>query len=38
MKGLCHVCLASNVEVSVKDSLTLCGVCLKRVSDLEKIN
>jgi len=24
MKGLCHVCLSSNVEITVKDHLTLC--------------
>lgn len=36
MKGLCHVCLASNVEITIKEHLTLCNSCHKRVTELEK--
>ena len=36
MKGLCHVCLASNVETTIKDSLSLCSECLKKINELEK--
>lgn len=36
MKGLCHVCLASNIDVTLKGHLALCEGCLKNVGDLEK--
>ncbi|NHI03882.1 hypothetical protein DYY67_0952 [Candidatus Nitrosotalea sp. TS] len=36
MKGLCHVCLASNVEITIRGSLTLCDNCFKKVTELEK--
>ena len=36
MKGLCHVCLASNVEITLKGNLTLCTDCSSRVNTLEK--
>ncbi len=36
MKGFCHVCLASDIEIISKDSLSLCVQCLKRISELEK--
>ena len=36
MKGLCHVCLTSNVEIRVQDNLSLCEKCLKKVHGLEK--
>lgn len=36
MKGLCHICLASNMDITIKDNLTLCNDCIKRVTELEK--
>lgn len=38
MTGLCHICLRSDVDITVKGNLLLCKDCLNHVVSLEKNN
>lgn len=34
MRGLCHVCHASNVEILVRDGVPVCRECGRRASSV----